>query len=233
MTAAWLPGDLCSFDLETTGVDTANDRIVTATVIRLGVAGVGQERNWLVNPGIEIPAAATAVHGVTTDRARAEGTAPETAVPEIVCELLAAWACGLPVVIMSARFDLSMLQHEFRRCGHEPFAIGPVLDPLAIDRMCDPSRFGKRTLDALAAHYAVKQTDAHNSRGDALTAARVVWKQARLFKETFALSLEEMQQRQAAAHRVWAEDFEAYLRRKGKQETIGREWPFAPLKGAA
>jgi DNA polymerase-3 subunit epsilon len=104
---------------------------------------------------------------------------------------------------------------------------------MTIDRMCVPDRFRKRTLDALAGHYGVKQTDAHNSRGDALTAARVVWKQARLFKETFALSLAEMQERQATAHRVWAEDFEAHLRRKGKQETIEREWPIAPLKGAA
>lgn len=217
--AAWLPGNALSFDTETTGVDTSRDRIVTATVLEVGPDGAADRGNWLLNPG------------VTTDKAVAEGANPEDALLEIRAALLKGWAQGLPLIVMNAGFDLTLLAWELDRYHLPAFELGPVLDPLAIDRLCVPDRYRKRNLQALASHYDVKQTDAHNARGDALTAARVVWKQARRFKETFALSLAEMQQRQADAHRQWAEDFEGFLRRKGKTETIEREWPIR--RGAA
>src|SRR5688572_30321416 len=64
---------LAVFDLETTGIDVDTCRIVTAHV---GVIGAGGEvvarREWLVDPGVEIPTAASLIHGVSTERARVE-----------------------------------------------------------------------------------------------------------------------------------------------------------------
>ena len=48
--------------------------------------GAGREPEtltWLVNPGIDIPAEASAIHGITTERAQAEGMDPAEAAEEI------------------------------------------------------------------------------------------------------------------------------------------------------
>lgn len=232
MTVRWLPGELASFDTETTGVDPSASRIVTATVLHLGPAGVGRDRSWLIWPGVEIPATATAVHGITSEHARTHGEQPEQAVPDIATELLSAWALGLPVVIMSAPFDLTLLLVELERHAHPRIEVGPVLDPLTIDRAMDPYRKGKRTLTALAKHYKVKQDEAHNSRGDALTAARVVWKQAQVYRHLEDMSLEAMQDLQRNAHHDWAAGFEEHLRKQGKAEVISRDWPLRRREAA-
>jgi DNA polymerase-3 subunit epsilon len=69
--AACWADTLAVFDLETTGIDVDSCRIVTAHVGVIGPRGeVVEQRQWLVDPGIEIPTAATLIHGVTTERAR-------------------------------------------------------------------------------------------------------------------------------------------------------------------
>jgi DNA polymerase-3 subunit epsilon len=230
--AAWLPGNALSFDTETTGIDPTEARIVTASCIEVGADGSVDRGSWLVDPGIEIPERATAIHGVSTAKARAEGQPPHHVLPIIITVLADAWRRGLPVIVMNAGYDLTLVQAEARRLGLPELSLGPVLDPLAIDRLCRPDFRGGRKLVDLALHYRVKQEDAHNSRGDALTAARVVWKQARLYPEFFSLTLADMQQAQADAHRAWAEGLGDYLRRNGKPDNVEREWPLRRLKGA-
>ena len=224
MTAAWLTGDALAFDTETTGVDPLNDRIVTACAVLVGKAGASFRGRWLLNPGVPIPPSATAIHGITDEKAQADGAPPEHALPAISVTLAEAWRNGLPVIIMNAHYDLTLLQAELARCGHEPLTIGPVLDPLVIDRGLDPYRKGKRTLTALAAHYNVKQDGAHSSDGDALTAARIVWKQAHE-PRIERMSLADMQEWQQKRHAEWAGQFELWLRQQGKPEVINRDWP--------
>jgi len=59
---------LCFFDLETTGIDIANDRIVEIAILKLMPDGEKREKVWLVNPGCPIPQAASDVHGITDDK---------------------------------------------------------------------------------------------------------------------------------------------------------------------
>ncbi|MDF2666171.1 MAG: polymerase subunit epsilon, partial [Microbacterium sp.] len=109
------------FDLETTGVDVENDRIVTAHVGVLDADGhVVDARDWLADPGVEIPDGAAAIHGITTDRARAEGAPAPRVVSEVVEALSALFAAGIPVVAYNAPFDFSMLKHEAVRHGVAP-----------------------------------------------------------------------------------------------------------------
>ena len=224
MTARWLTGDALAFDTETTGVDPLNDRIVTACAVLVGKAGAHFRGRWLINPGVPIPPGATAIHGVTDEKARADGASPADAIPAMAMALEGAWAEGLPVIIMNAHFDLTILQAEIERHSATSLRIGPVLDPLVIDRALDPYRKGKRNLAALAQHYGVKQDGAHSSDGDALTAARIIWKQAkepRIEQHT----LEQIQEWQARQHAEWAGQFEVWLRQQGKPEVINRDWP--------
>lgn len=224
MAAKWLADESLAFDVETTGVDVFNDRIVTACAVTVSKRGAQFRGRWLLNPGVPIPPEATAIHGITDEKARGDGADPVTVLPAIRQTLMDASAMNLPLIIMNAHFDLTMLQRELERFGFPPLVIGPVLDPLVIDRAIDQYRKGSRKLDALARHYGVEQTGAHSSDGDALTAARVIWRMASHPKAP-QLDLTAMQAWQAEKHAEWAGQFEIYLRSKGKPEVINRVWP--------
>jgi DNA polymerase-3 subunit epsilon len=56
---------LIGFDLETTGTDPREARIVTGTVIEVKAGEPLGRREWLADPGVEIPADAVAVHGIS------------------------------------------------------------------------------------------------------------------------------------------------------------------------
>ncbi len=91
------------FDLETTGVDVETARIVTAHVGLIDMTGRSiVEGAWIADPGVEIPEGAAAVHGYTTDRARAEGRPAGEVVAEIVAAVEAVFARGIPLVIYNA-----------------------------------------------------------------------------------------------------------------------------------
>ena len=55
---------LCFFDLETTGVNVTNDRIVEIAVLKVHPDGTKEEKVWRVNPQCPIPPQASAVHGI-------------------------------------------------------------------------------------------------------------------------------------------------------------------------
>ncbi|MSZ39665.1 MAG: 3'-5' exonuclease, partial [Actinobacteria bacterium] len=102
------------FDLETTGLDLTEARIVTACAVELDAAGqvVGQNIEWLANPGIEIPSQASDVHGVTTEIAIRDGRAADIVVAEILDSLKGFFARGIPVVAYNAPFDFTILHYE-------------------------------------------------------------------------------------------------------------------------
>lgn len=232
MTAAWLPGNALAFDIESTGVEPALHHIVSAHALEVGPGGIVEQGAWLVNPGVDIPAEATAIHGITTAKAQAEGLPLNVAIPAIARVLREAWDAGLPVIAMNANFDLTMLDHELWRCAHSYLTPGPVLDPLVIDRTADPHRKGPRKLVNLVSYYNVKAEEAHNSRGDALMAARVVWAQAKCHVGLQGLTLEQMQKYQRDGHEAWAANFEQYLRKQGKPAEIDRQWPMRKQEAA-
>lgn len=225
--SAFLDTRMLAFDIESTGVNVESDRIVTATVVKCDpVNKQADPTEWLVNPGIEIPAEATAIHGITTEQARANGTDPGIAVKQIAMAVIDAWLDGIPVVAFNAAYDLTLLDREMRRHGIGTLKLGgPVIDPSVIDRALDPYRKGKRTLADVCAHYGVTQTDAHSASGDALAAARLAWKLPRVHHDLAEWSLEKLHDCQTQWRKSWATEFEAYLRQQGKEESIDGEWP--------
>ena len=230
---AWHSGTLVGFDLETTGVDTTTDRIVTAAVVHVGTDGtILRSRSWLVDPGVPIPPAATAVHGVSTVRARAEGRPSAVAVAEIIDELESAWRAGCPVVIFNAPYDLTLLDAEAVRSRLPRLASRPwwpgarVVDPLVIDRGVDRFRAGKRTLGATAEHYQAEARDAHSALGDALAAVAVARAIAGRHALLRSADAETMHSAQIGWHFDWAVHLQAHLRSKGRAGVeIDRAWP--------
>lgn len=195
MTAAWLPAKALAFDLETSGINVFDDRIVTACAAIVAADGrLVFQRDWLLDPGVDIPAGATEVHGITTEHAREHGIDAASGVKEIANAIRYAVRSNIPIVAFNAAYDLSLLNAECVRHGLGALTdfcdapIRPVIDPFCIDKAVDKYRKGKRQLSAVCEHYAVALDNAHNAAADALGAFAV----ARVLAERCGMASTEL-----------------------------------------
>ena len=65
---------ICFFDLETTGVNVATDRIVEIAILKVFPNGNKESHTWRVNPEMPIPEASSAIHGITDEMVANEPT---------------------------------------------------------------------------------------------------------------------------------------------------------------
>ncbi|RSS34104.1 3'-5' exonuclease [Streptomyces sp. WAC08241] len=242
MTMHWYEGPLAAFDTETTGIDVEGDRIVSAALVVQDTAGARPRvTRWLVNPGIPVPAEATAVHGLTDDHLQRNGRWPSPVMEEVARALSEQTAAGRPLVVMNAPFDLTLLDRELRR--HRASTLGDylagaplcVLDPRVLDKHLDRYRKGRRTLTDLCAHYEVELTGAHDAAADATAAMDVVRAVARRFSSRLErLTPAELHTLQAVWHAAQARGLQAWFARQGTPETVDPSWPLRPeLRTAA
>lgn len=229
----WHLGRMCGFDLETTGVDVETDRIVTACVVQCGGKHATQSTTWLANPGVEIPEGATAVHGITTEQARAEGQPAGQVVEQIVGALYQALDCGIPIVVMNAAFDLTMLDREARRHRVMPLTDRAgdqlrVIDPRVLDKQVDKFRPGGRKLTDLCRTYEVRLDGAHAADADAIAACRVVWRQGSTRPELAAMTLDELHAAQTGWAAEQAASLQEHFRRTRPDAVVEGAWPLIP-----
>ena len=229
----WRENPMAGLDSESTGLDVETVEIVTACV---GWAdpqsGVWSPVTWLLRPVGDIPAEATAVHGITTEQARDEGMDHKTGLSEIRDALHFYWGKGWPVCGYNLVYDLTLLDRELRRHGLGPLAIGgPVLDGLVIDKQTDRYRKGSRKLVDTAAHYGIplSQDDAHGAEADALAATRLAW----VLAPRVPQQPEEAMLWQAKAYREQRVSFGQHLRGQGKHDEADdvlahTTWPLEP-----
>ncbi len=157
---------LIFFDLETTGLDMKNDRIIELAFIKWTPHGDVLERERRFNPGIPIPAAATAVHGISDEDVANEIPFCRTA--KSLAEMLS--GCDLAGFNVR-RFDIPMLQVEFARCDVDFSLEGRrVIDVQNIFH-----REERRDLSAAARFYLGREhEEAHEALGDIRTTAAVL-----------------------------------------------------------
>lgn len=233
----WHRGRLAAFDIETTGPEPERDRIVTAAVSLVGGELPARHEAWLVNPGIEISAGAITVHGVSNERAIADGRDPREAVEEIVSLLAAQVGDGVPIVAFNARFDLTILDREARRHDVTPLVdrVGGhdellAIDPYVLDKQFDRFRKGKRTLTAVCGHYEIPFEEAHDANADALAAARVAFRLASRTAELRAFDLRTLHREQVLWAARQAILLEEYFEEQGRPERIQGAWPVVPAE---
>jgi DNA polymerase-3 subunit epsilon len=221
----WLTGPLLGLDTETTGVDVATDRIVTAALVRRDVTGT-QVRTWLVAPDVDIPEQAVAIHGISTEHARAHGRRPSEALEEIAATLADAVAAGVPVVAFNASFDLDLLDAELARHGlptvHERLGrdVAPLLDPMVLDRYVDPGRVGPRRLVDLCEHYGVTSAGRlHTADVDVVATLDLLDAIVRWFPQLGTVDAATVHEYGITARREWAERAAA---RRAERELAAR-----------
>ncbi|WP_328559460.1 3'-5' exonuclease [Streptomyces coelicoflavus] len=238
---SWFEGPLAAFDTETTGVDIETDRIVSAALVVQDAPGLRPRvTRWLVNPGVPVPEAATAVHGLTQEHVERHGRWPAPVMYEIAEALTEQARAGRPLVVMNAPFDLTLLDRELRR--HRASSLGRwlertslhVLDPRVLDKQLDRYRKGRRTLTDLCAHYCVELEGAHDAAADAQAALEVVRAVGRRFQSRLErLSPAELHTLQAVWHAGQARGLQAWFALNGTEEAVDPAWPLRPDLPAA
>ncbi|MBI2440381.1 MAG: 3'-5' exonuclease [Lentisphaerae bacterium] len=165
---------LAVLDIESTGTNPRQDRIIELAIIKLFPDGRREEHVFRVNPEIPIPAEATAIHHIANaDIAYAP---PFRQLAPQLLEILADCDLGGFGVV---RFDIPMLVEEFARAG---FQFNPydrrVADAQQIYHKKEP-----RDLSAALAFYCGElHPGAHGAAADALATLAVL--EAQLQKYT-------------------------------------------------
>lgn len=103
---------LVFFDIESTGIDVATDRIIEICFLKLNPDGTKEIKTRRVNPEMPIPKEATAIHGITDEDVEDEPTFAKLA------KSMAAWLDKCDFAgYNSNRFDVPLLVEEFHRAG--------------------------------------------------------------------------------------------------------------------
>ncbi len=146
------------FDLETTGTNITHDRIVEISMIKVSPDGLRTTYRRLVNPGIAIPAEATAVHHITNEMVASMPTFKQIA-REVESQLEGSDLAGFN----SNRFDIPMLAEEFGRIGiNHDFSKHRFVDVQTIFHKRE-----QRTLVAAYRFYCGKELEgAHSATAD-------------------------------------------------------------------
>ena len=163
------------FDLETTGVAPDQDRIVDLAFLRREPDGKEDVFSSLVDPGMPIPAEATAVHHISDEMVR--GQPRFAALAQKLLEFIGdADLAGFGIL----RFDIPMLTAEFKRAGITfTTASRSLVDALAIFHRMEP-----RNLTAAYKVYCGKALeDAHRAEADMRASSEVLWAQLERYAE--------------------------------------------------
>jgi len=157
---------LAIFDLETTGVNVALDRIVEISIVRIQVDGTEDIKTELINPTIPIPAETTKIHGISDEDVKDKPTFAEMA-PELSKFLQNCDLSGYNVI----RFDLPLLVEEFLRVDIDfELKNRRIVDVQNIFHKMEP-----RTLKAAYKFYCgTKLENAHSAEADTLATYEVL-----------------------------------------------------------
>ena len=228
----WARNPIAVFDLETTGLDHKTARIVTACAALIDANGrvLGNDVEWLANPGIPIPAEATAVHGITDAIAAERGSELREVVTEIIKTLSDYFEAGIPVVAYNAPYDFTILRQHAEDFGIDWIAEPmPIIDPLVLDKKMVKFRKGNRRLETVAGIYSVRLDEAHNATADAVAAGHVAQAIAKAFPDELSVPLHELHRLQVAWSEEQDKSFADFMRKSGKADfKLNIGWPEKP-----
>ncbi|MBX7126745.1 MAG: 3'-5' exonuclease [Cyclobacteriaceae bacterium] len=162
------------FDLETTGTNIQQDRIIEIAMIKLMPNGERLEKYNLVNPGMPIPPDSTAIHGITNEKVAGQPTFKELA-RDYAKFLEGADLSGFNIM----KFDVPILVEEFLRAGVEfDYARKRIVDSQRIFHLME-----KRNLSAAVEFYCQKKLeDSHTARADAQASLEVLLAQVERYE---------------------------------------------------
>jgi len=166
---------LVFFDLETTGINTAKDRIVELCGIKLMPSGEQIEMTRRFNPGIPIPIGASKVHGIYDADIAFEPHLKDVA-KEVHAFFSGCDLAGYNII----KFDLPLLAEELIRCGiDDPFPDAKLVDAMSIFHRMEP-----RNLEGALRFYCdEKLENAHTAKADVEATIKVLLGQVKRYED--------------------------------------------------
>ena len=177
-----LKNPIIFFDLETTGTDVTNDRIVEISMVKVSPNGSREVKTKRLNPEMPIPAEATAVHGITDEDVKECPTFRQ------IAKSLAVYIEGCDFGgFNSNKFDVPLLVEEFMRAGVEV----DLRKRKFIDVQNIFHKMEQRTLVAAYKFYCGKSLeDAHSAEADTLATYEVLESQLDRYADTLENDVE-------------------------------------------
>ena len=228
---------LIVFDTETTGIDTENDRIITCFIRARDGDEIVFEKNWVIDPGVEIPKEASDVHGMTTEWVRENGRKDvREALEEIHRTLTKYVVWDYLVCGYNHAFDLSILEAEITRHGPEYAWYFPgeaeFLDPAIFSRKFDKFKKGGHQLITVAKRNGieVEEDRLHAADYDVEVTEKLVkvflnraWKELASLRQGLTPDefITKLQEWQATEKAEWADGLTQYFESQGKREEDG------------
>jgi DNA polymerase-3 subunit epsilon len=163
------------FDLETTGLNLVTDRIVEISVMKIHPNGSEDIKTRRINPGMPIPAEATAIHKITDDDVK------DCPTFEKIAKSLAVYMEGCDLAGYNLlKFDIPLLVEEFLRAGlNVDFRKNKIIDVQNIFHKME-----QRTLVAAYKFYCHKSLDqAHNAEADTKATYEILQSQLDVYPE--------------------------------------------------
>jgi DNA polymerase-3 subunit epsilon/CBS domain-containing protein len=159
--------DAVALDTETTGLDARTARLVQIAALPLAAGRMRPEDRFerLVNPGVPIPAATVAVHGIT------DATVADAPAFGDIAATLEAYIGRAIVIGYAVAYDLTVLEREYRLAGR-PVPAFRALDVRTLARLASPS-LADYGLEALCAWLGIEIRRRHTALGDARAAGEV------------------------------------------------------------
>lgn len=154
-------------DLETTGLSADRDRITEVGAVRARGGEVLAELRTFVRPGVPIPAAVTAITGITD--ADVQGAPDIMTVLPTVLDFLG----DAVFVAHNARFDLGFLRASAARLGLPPLR-PRVIDTAVLARRLIRDEVRDVRLSTLARHLRVPDSPDHRALNDARATLHVL-----------------------------------------------------------
>jgi DNA polymerase-3 subunit epsilon len=157
---------ICFFDLETTGIDVAKDRIVEISIFKVYPNGNKESKTWLVNPTIPIPPQTTAVHGITNEKVANEPTFKELA-SQVHNMIKDSDLAGFN----SDRFDIPLLAEELLRAEVD----FDMKNRVSVDVQTIFHKKEERTLSAAYKFYCNESLEnAHSAEADTMATYEIL-----------------------------------------------------------
>lgn len=161
-----LKNPLVFFDIESTGLNVATDRIVEISMVKVNIDGSCEVKTRRLNPTIPISEEAYKVHGISNEDVADEPTFAQ------IAKSLAKWLEGCDIAgYNSTKFDIPLLSEEFLRAGVDfDFRKRKTIDVQNIFHKME-----QRTLVAAYKFYCQKDlNNAHSAEADTMATYEVL-----------------------------------------------------------
>ncbi|MBB5825200.1 exonuclease domain-containing protein [Micromonospora carbonacea] len=221
--SGWHDLPVVGFDLEGTLPDPTQTRIVSAALVHSD----GTTQEWLVDPGVPIPADATARHRITDEKVRADGRPAREALAELGTAVAKLIADATPLVAFCAPYDVTALHTELARHGLPAidWDRAVVIDPSVLHQQVEPRWYGRRQLGDLCRYYEVTLDNAHDAASDARAAADLARSIAARHEPIARMRPDALHRAQVGWHAEQARGLQLSFDRRGIDRTVSTEWP--------